>query len=306
MSKPRKNSDSVKRKINELSLEDNESSGASRPAGKKHISGEKIPEKMATSNPGPILAPAKFTPPTSNDLQEAIESVVSGDQADGNEATGAPNWASKVKKAKIDYPFALYVLAGSDERKNLTKPHYVEYERFLFNTIGKQVIEDNLKISIDFTIYQQSYGLVACCDESSSRWVKTQTKAFKYENLSTRAYNRWENEEAWIFSVFLSGEMFKQQSCKPNWITARILDVNKLKGDFTNAFLDKKSNKTGAYLSFEPTSKELIDQLNSRSRLNCILSNPLLHKRLRKQRTKEEFLELFNKKGSTEGDKPPI
>ena len=62
---------------------------------------------MATSNPGNVLAPAKFTPPTPDELKEVIESVISGDQADDNEATGAPNWASKVKKAKIDYPFCI-------------------------------------------------------------------------------------------------------------------------------------------------------------------------------------------------------
>ena len=101
--------------------------------------------------------------------------------------------------------------------------------------------------------------------------------------------------------------MFKQQNCRPNWVTAKILDINQLKGDFTNASLDKKSNKDGAYLSFEAVSEDLIEKLNSKTRLNCILSNPLLHKRLRKQRSKEEFLELFNstKKGASEGEKPP-
>ena len=100
--------------------------------------------------------------------------------------------------------------------------------------------------------------------------------------------------------------MFKQKTCRPHWVTAKILDFNQLQGDFQNATLDKKSNKDGAYLSFEPTTKELIDKLNSKSRLNCILSNPVLHCHLRKQRSKEEFLELFNsnKKDSNDGEQP--
>ena len=307
-----KKSDSVKRKLTELNLEDNneQPSGSKSPSSKRATGAIQTPEKMANPNVKKVLAPPKFVAPTSNDLQDAIRSVTGGDEGDIDGAVGGiSTFTAKVKKPRIDYPFALYILAHTDteERKNLTKPHYVEFEKFLFNTVCNRAVEDNLKISIDFTIFRGTYGLVAAVDENSSRWVKTQTKAFKYEALATRAYNRWENEQAWIFSVFLSGEMFKQQNCRPNWVTAKILDINQLKGDFTNASLDKKSNKDGAYLSFEAVSEDLIEKLNSKTRLNCILSNPLLHKRLRKQRSKEEFLELFNstKKGASEGDKPP-
>ena len=94
--------------------------------------------------------------------------------------------------------------------------------------------------------------------------------------------------------------MFQQPRCKPNWICGKILDLNQLRGDFRAATLDKKSNRDGAYLSFECTSKQLMDALNARTRLNCILSNPVIQKRVRKSRTKEEFLGLFEKKN---GDK---
>ena len=301
--------ESVKRKITDLSLEDNESLD-SPSAGKKPTGSLKTPEKMAGANSSHVLAPAKFTVPSNDDLDRAIEDHVHQESMDSENEQGAvggtSTFASKAKKAKVDYPFALYIVAGTDqERKPMTRAHFVEFEKYLFNTIGRAVVDDNLEISIDFTIWRGSYGLVAAVTDASSKWVKTHTKAFKFEEQSTRAYNRWENQQAYIFSVFLSGEMFKQKTCRPNWVTGKILDHNKLQGSFQNAVLDKKSNKDGAYLSFEPTSQDLIDKLNSKSRLNCILSNPVLHRRLRKQRTKEEFLELFNKKGNTnDGEKP--
>ena len=73
--------------------------------------------------------------------------------------------------------------------------------------------------------------------------------------------------------------MFQQPRCKPNWICGKILDLNQLRGDFRAATLDKKSNRDGAYLSFECTSKKLMDALNARARLNYILSNPVIQKK---------------------------
>ena len=298
--------ESVKRKVSDLTLEDNESLD-SPPAGKKSTGPIKTPEKMAHGDQ--ILAPAKFVMPSNEELEDAIQKHVTEESADIDQDAngGIPTFASKAKKAKVDYPFALYIVAGSEEdRQPMTRAHFVEFEKYLFNIIGKAVFNDNLEINIDFTIWRGSYGLVAAVNDQSSQWVKLHTQAFKFEENSTRAFNRWENEQAYIFSVFLSGEMFKQKTCRPNWVTGKILDFNKLEGSFQNATLDRKSNKDGAYLSFEPTTKDLIDKLNSKTRLNCILSNPILHRRLRKQRTKEEFLELFNKKGKTvDGEKKP-
>ena len=113
--------------------------------------------------------------------------------------------------------------------------------------------------------------------------IVTRTESVESTVKRFAVYNRWESEEATIYSVFLSGEIFRQPRCKPNWITAKILDINQMKGYFSSAVLDKKSNTDGAYLSFEAISKELIESLNSRTRLNCILSNPIIHRRTRKK-----------------------
>ena len=237
--------ESVKRKVSDLTLEDNESLD-SPPAGKKSTGPIKTPEKMAHG--GQILAPAKFVMSSNEELEDAIQKHVTEESADIDQDAngGIPTFASKAKKAKVDYPFALYIVEGSDEDcQPMTGAHFVEFEKYLFNTIGKAVFNDNLEINIDFTIWRGSYGLVAAVNDQSSQWVKLHTQAFKFEENSTRAFNRWENEQAYIFSVFLSGEMFKQKTCRPNWVTGKILDFNKLEGSFQNATLDRKSNKDG-------------------------------------------------------------
>ena len=265
MSKKGPDKDSAKRKNSELSSSDSELSGSTGAPDKKAFVASITPKEttlasasvnMSWSKANPV-APATFTPPNPDAIREAINEI-SGAEASGSNVDGAnsvPSYVSKAKKARVDYPFALYILAGSEERKNLTLHHYVGFEEFLFNSILKAEKEESSKIKIDFSIFRSTHGIVACTNEYTSYWVKNLTKAYKYEEESTRAYNRWESEEATIYSVFLSGEMFRQPRCKPNWITAKILDINQLKGDFSSAVLEKKSNRDGAYLSFEAISK---------------------------------------------------
>ena len=127
--------ESVKRKITDLSLEDNESLD-SPSAGKKPTGSLKTPEKMAGANSSHVLAPAKFTVPSNDDLDRAIEDHVHQESMDSENEQGAvggtSTFASKAKKAKVDYPFALYIVAGTDqERKPMTRAHFVEFDKYL-------------------------------------------------------------------------------------------------------------------------------------------------------------------------------
>ena len=184
---------SVKRKISPSDKKDL-LGGSKPPPDKLPISeGHTTFEEMAWCPPANPLASAKFTPPTSNDLSEAIEEVNSQEKASDNfdeEGAGASSYASRAKKAKVHYPFALYILAGSEERKNLTLHHYVGYEEFLFNSVIRAGLEESSKIKIDFSIFRNTHGLIACVDEFTSQYVKNLTKAFKYEEETTRAWNR--------------------------------------------------------------------------------------------------------------------
>ena len=92
--------------------------------------------------------------------------------------------------------------------------------------------------------------------------------------------------------IFIFEHCVKDPKYKPNWLTRKILDQNGLQGEFRNSKIDRKP-KDGVYLSFEPITPELIERLNSMTRLDCFLGNPLIEKRVRKERTEMELLKLL-------------
>ena len=128
---------------------------------------------------------------------------------------------------------------------------------------------------------------------NSAEWVKALASKFDFEGTKTRAWARWEQEEAWIYSLFLTGEFWKNK--KPNYFLGLILENNGITGEFRNVSVDKSSNKNGIFLSFEPIG-QLANELNSRVRLDCLICSSLVKKRLRKVRSEEAFLESLKKK----------
>lgn len=261
--------------------------------------------KMATGGTNPPAAgrqnipasPNLVVPEVKTPSVEEFDKIVHDTNLDKNQenATGTEgtSFAAKARKAKRSYPFALYILAGSEDRGNLTRPHYLAWEEFIFSTRIKMSVLENSMVKIDFTLFRGNYGLVACADKSTAEWVQAQTKAFKFEDKPTRAWARWENEQTTIFSVFVHSLYFKNPKCKPNWLTGKILVQNGLQGDFRNAKIDRRP-KDGVYLSFEPVGK-LEDSLNRLDKLDCILGISTIEKRVRKVRTEMEFMEMFGK-----------
>ena len=251
------------------------------------------PNILAANALRPTLEPEVLTP-NPEEFDKIISDIGLDKNLDINSGAAGTSFAAKAKKAKRSYPFALYILAGSEDRESLTKPHYMAWEEFIFSTRIKMPRQENSMLKIDFTLFRGNYGLMACADKSTAKWIQNQTKAFKFEEKNTRAWARWENEQAWIFSVFVHSLCFKDPKCKPNWLVGQILTQNGLNGDFRNATIDKKP-KDGVFLSFEPISQELIQKLNSMQRLDCILGNSIIEKRIRKSRTEAEFLEMLSK-----------
>ena len=166
--------------------------------------------KMATGGTNPpasgspsILAPPNLVvPEVKTPSSEEFDKIIQEVGLDGN-ATDGISFAAKARKSKKSYPYALYILAGSEDRKNLTKPHYLAWEEFIFSTRIKLSVQENSMLKIDFTLFRGNYGLVACADKSTAEWMQNQTKAFKFEDKNTRAWARWENQPATIFSVFM-------------------------------------------------------------------------------------------------------
>ena len=285
-----------KRKSSVLNTSQGSEISGSTGAAEKRImatGGKNPPVLVAPNNLAPTLESEVLTP-----NPQEFDKIISDIGLDKNleNASGAvgTSFAAKAKKAKRSYPFALYILAGSENRESLTKPHYMAWEEFIFSTRIKMSKQESSMLKIDFTIFRGNYGLIACADKNTAKWIQIQTKAFKFEEKNTRAWARWENEQAWIFSVFVHSLCFKDPKCKANWLAGQILTQNGLDGDFRNATIDRKP-KDGVFLSFEPISQDLIQKLNSMQRLDCILGNSIIEKRIRKSRTESEFLEMLSK-----------
>lgn len=154
--------------------------------------------KMATggTNPPASGSPSILAPPTlvvpevktpsSVELDKIIQEV--GLDKNPENATDERSFAAKARKSKKSYPYALYILAGSEDHKNLTKPHYLAWEEFIFSTRIKLSVQENSMLKIDFTLFRGNYGLVACSDKNTAEWMQNQTKAFKFEDKNTRAW----------------------------------------------------------------------------------------------------------------------
>ena len=128
-----------------------------------------------------------------------------------------------------------YICAGLEERANVTKRHYCTFEENVIITKIKgpnKIVnaDDKERMMIDFILYcKDSYGLVACANRNSAEWVKALASKFDFEGTKTCAWARWEQEEAWIYSLFLTGEFWKNK--KPNYLLGLILEKNCITGE---------------------------------------------------------------------------
>ena len=127
--------------------------------------------------------------------------------------------------------------------------------------------------------------MAACTSRNSAEFVKALASKFVFEGTKTQAYARWEHEQAWSYSLFLTGEFWKNK--KASYSLGLILKNNDISGQFRNVIVDKSSNKNGIFLSFEPIGEKFINQLNSREKLDCIICSSLLKKRLPKIRSED-------------------
>ena len=266
----------------------------------------KLPVVMATALGADVVTatalggdiPKPSLPSNTEEFMKVVEESL--EQAKIEDAGAGESYASKASKTKVDhyYPFALYICAGWEDRANLSKSHYCAFEDHVISTKIKNISNVDAKkedLRIDFMLYcKNSFGLAACTSRNSAEFVKALASKFVFEGIKTRAYARWEQEEAWIYSLFLTGEFWKNN--KPNYSLGLILKHNDISGQFRNVMVDKSSNKNGIFLLFEPISEKFINQLNSREKLDCMICSSLLKKRLRKIRSEEFFLSAVKEK----------
>ena len=250
---------------------------------------------MATTLGADVVTATALATALPSNTEEFVKVVEESlEQAKIEDAGAGESYASKASKTKANhyYPFALYICAGWEDRANLSKSHYCAFEDHVINTKIKNISNVDAKkedLRIDFMLYcKNSFGLAACTSRNSAEFVKALASKFVFEGTKTRAYARWEQEQAWIYSLFLTGEFWKNKN--PNYSLGLILKNNEINGQFRNVTVDKSSNKNGIFLSFDPIGEKFINQLNSREKLDCMICSSLLKKRLRKIRSEESFL----------------
>ena len=114
----------------------------------------------ASGSPSILAPPTLVVPevktPSSVELDKIIQEV--GLDKNPENATDERSFAAKARKSKKSYPYALYILAGSEDRENLTKPHYLALEEFIFSTRIKVSVQENSMLKIDFTLFCGNYG----------------------------------------------------------------------------------------------------------------------------------------------------
>jgi hypothetical protein len=255
---------------------------------------DKIAGESTNSSGQNQLPSGAFKAPSNKELIDVcvrMSQELGQDDQGGTGGTGAPEtFASKAKKAKRFFPYTVFIVSGENSDESLDKRHYVAFQEFIWQARIKLTFEENEKVKIEWMQFHGTYGMVACDDKDTARWVRSKAQVFKFEEKSTRSYFQWERQESVVYGVFLKGPMFRQKQMKPNWALGQIFKANNLVGEFRNVSWDTKRNPGGVYLEFEPCGQDLITRLDGMSSLNCLTCKPTLNKRVRKAKTEEEFL----------------
>ena len=215
-----------------------------------------------------------------NDVEE--NPVAPPDGASGE------TFADKAKKVpKEKFPWALYIVTGEDGYDAISRKHFNAFHRKIIENTFAMTDEESQWINIDFVAYRDTFGVIACTDRYTANWIKTVAASFEFEGHNTKAYNRWERLESWVFQGFLHGESWKK--LKGSFVLRIALKKMNLEGlTFTNLTWDTRSPR-GVFLAFEPEPR-LAAALSVDMQLKIGGQRVILKKRLRKKYTEQEWL----------------
>ena len=198
-------------------------------------------------------------------------------------------FADKVKKKpKEQFPWALYIVSGENGFDSITRKHFNAFHRKVIDKALSLTDTESEWINIDFVVYRDTFGVIACSDRYTANWIKSIAASFMFEGHNTSGFNRWERVESWVFYGFIHGESWKK--LKGSYVVGTALKKMKLDAfTFTNLTWDTRP-KTGVFLQFEPEPR-LAALLSVEMRLKVGGQKIRLKKRLRKQYTEEEWLQ---------------
>ena len=247
---------------------------------------------------------------TDKQIDDLHSEVVSSEDANDGKATSYAGAAAKNKK---DYPYAIYVQSGDEQRAPISKAHFSAFQEEIWKRKIKLTPDENDKLIIDWVCHKDGYGIMGCQDSHSATWVKEVAAAFLYEGTKTRGWSRWERGQAFIFQGvkylytyvyisyniyvlshiflkgFLHGAYWKKPKTNARWAIGNILKMNNLFGEFEVTSWDAKGPKSGCFMAIQPHG-ELIEALSKKRRLNAGICTLILEKRLRKERTEADFI----------------
>ena len=136
--------------------------------------------------------------------------------------------------------------------------------------------------------HRHDFGIVAAADSHTAAWVKNLAADFRYGSDTTRAYARWEREQAIVFQGFIHGDAMKKKKAKH--AISKILEFNGFHGSFDVSTWDTKV-PNGVFMEFIPKG-DLLTHLANVKKLRAPSCTINLLKRVRKARSEAEFLQL--------------
>ena len=178
-----------------------------------------------------------------NNLSEDVVAEIASNHTE----TGT--YAEAASKKKIVYQHLTYLQKGQQRREPITKALFLTFMSSLQSIMWKMPKLEFDCINIDWSDHHLGRGLIACMDESSSRFVKKQAEVFNFEGQTVRAWLKDEFGTTNSYQTFLHNEV---------WIDIRgpqalgwILEKNGLlnKGKFQ--VISYKKQKKGVFMRFE-------------------------------------------------------
>lgn len=283
----------VKRKRDKSSTEkpkkktDTKSSPTSLQMFKRKDKPAKTSSKLEASSEVAPSGESKTQNVSEKELNDAMSSF-------NIEKTGDPSYAGAAKKTKMEFPYCLFIMrkiSEADSSERISTKEFSNFLDYICDTRFKS--DEDFEPDIEFSAYRPGFGTMACIDKKSALWVKEKIDPFNQKSASLQicAYFRWERCSAYVYSGFLHGQNWKSK--KGTITLVNILKMNKIQGDFINITWDT-TKPSGVYVSFEP-KEALAEQLDQKMVLNTPTCKLRLTKRLRKQKSEDEHLALFER-----------
>ena len=212
---------------------------------------------------------------TDGEIKDEVVGNLEDEQIENLHTTYASVAGSASETPMVDKKNVLYVQNGNIRREPITKALFGAFMAWLQSTIVEiserpMIVEldpdDNLLWVPDlaWSSHHLGRGIVACNDEKTTAWVKTQAESFNSEGKTIRAWSRNEFGCQTVYQGFLHSTAWLDKKWTGPKVCAWIFKINNLKdtGKYQVMLFKKVTN--GVFLRFEAdkTLEEALDKTN--------------------------------------------